>query len=61
VPLQAQRLEAVATILRARGVARILDLGCGDCKLLALLAPDARFTELVGVDASPRQLGLGRN
>ena len=39
-------------------MARILDLGCGDCKLLALLAPDSRFTELVGVDASPRQLVL---
>lgn len=57
-PLHAQRLEVVATILRARGVARILDLGCGDCELLALLAPDSRFTELVGVDASPRQLVL---
>src|SRR6202011_5215209 len=58
-PLHVQRLEAVATVLRARGVARILDLGCGDCKLLELLAPDARFTELVGIDASPRQLALG--
>jgi 3' terminal RNA ribose 2'-O-methyltransferase Hen1 len=57
--LHAQRLEAAATVLRALGVSRILDLGCGDCKLLALLAPDARFTELVGVDASPRQLALG--
>jgi 3' terminal RNA ribose 2'-O-methyltransferase Hen1 len=57
--LHAQRLEAVAAVLRARGVARILDLGCGDCKLLALLAPDGRFAELVGVDASPRQLALG--
>jgi 3' terminal RNA ribose 2'-O-methyltransferase Hen1 len=58
-PLHAQRLEAVATVLKARGVARILDLGCGDCKLLALLAPDAQFTELVGIDASPRQLAFG--
>jgi 3' terminal RNA ribose 2'-O-methyltransferase Hen1 len=49
----------VAAVLRARGGARILDLGCGDCKLPELLAPDARFTELVGVDASPRQLALG--
>jgi 3' terminal RNA ribose 2'-O-methyltransferase Hen1 len=58
-PLHAQRLEAVAAVLRVRGVARILDLGCGDGKLLALLAPEARFTELVGVDASPRQLAFG--
>jgi 3' terminal RNA ribose 2'-O-methyltransferase Hen1 len=57
--LHAQRLEAVAAVLRARGVARILDLGCGDCKLLELLAPDPQFTELVGVDASPRQLAFG--
>jgi cyclopropane fatty-acyl-phospholipid synthase-like methyltransferase len=57
--LHAQRLEAVATVLRARDVARILDLGCGDCKLLALLASDARVTKLVGVDASARHLALG--
>jgi 3' terminal RNA ribose 2'-O-methyltransferase Hen1 len=57
--LHAQRLEAVAAVLRARGGARILDLGCGDGKLLALLAPDPQFSELVGVDASPRQLALG--
>jgi cyclopropane fatty-acyl-phospholipid synthase-like methyltransferase len=56
--LHARRLEVVATVLRVRAATRILDLGCGDCKLLALLALDPQFTELVGVDASPRQLLL---
>ena len=57
-PWHAQRLEAVADLLRKRAGPRILDLGCGEGKLLALLAAEPRFTELVGVDASARQLAL---
>jgi 3' terminal RNA ribose 2'-O-methyltransferase Hen1 len=59
--LHGQRLESVAAILKARGSARVLDLGCGDGKLPALLAPDSQFTQLVGVDVSLRQLAYAES
>jgi len=54
--LQHQRLEAVLAILQERKVARILDLGCGDGRLLRLLLREARVTSLVGLEVSQRQL-----
>lgn len=47
-----QRMEAVAGILKAAGAKRILDLGCGEGRLLRRLIVDPSFDELVGVDAS---------
>jgi 3' terminal RNA ribose 2'-O-methyltransferase Hen1 len=56
IGLQHQRLEAVLAVLGNRGVARILDLGCGDGRLLRMLLQNARFTAVVGMDVSQRQL-----
>jgi 3' terminal RNA ribose 2'-O-methyltransferase Hen1 len=56
VPLAVQRRRAVLAVLAAAGAARVLDLGCGSGALLADLAGDRRYTEIVGVDASPRVL-----
>jgi 3' terminal RNA ribose 2'-O-methyltransferase Hen1 len=56
IRLQDQRLEAVLAALHDRGIARVLDLGCGDGRLLRLLLQDARFTEVVGMDVSRRHL-----
>jgi 3' terminal RNA ribose 2'-O-methyltransferase Hen1 len=47
-----QRMEAVARVLKTAGVKRILDLGCGEGRLLRRLLTDNFFEELVGVDAS---------
>ena len=47
-----QRMEAVARVLKAAGAPRILDLGCGEGRLLRRLLADPFFEELVGVDAS---------
>ena len=52
VSLHERRLAAVLGVLQASGAKRVLDLGCGEGKLLRLLAADPRFTEVVGVDAS---------
>ncbi len=47
-----QRMEAVARVLKTAGAKRILDLGCGEGRLLRRLLTDTFFEELVGVDAS---------
>jgi 3' terminal RNA ribose 2'-O-methyltransferase Hen1 len=60
VSLHERRLEAVLAVLQASGAKRVLDLGCGEGKLLRLLAADARFTEVVGVDVSARHLEIAR-
>lgn len=53
-----QRRAAVAAALEAVGAARVADLGCGEGRLLAHLAPDRRFTKLIGLDASTKALDL---
>jgi 3' terminal RNA ribose 2'-O-methyltransferase Hen1 len=60
VSLHELRLAAVMEALRSTGAARVLDLGCGEGKLLRLLAADPRFTEVVGVDVSARSLEIAR-
>jgi 3' terminal RNA ribose 2'-O-methyltransferase Hen1 len=62
------RLDAVAAELEACGAGTVLDLGCGEGRLLRRLAEKGRFSSIVGVDASPtaleragRRLGLPRD
>ena len=50
------RVAAVLRELKAAGARRVLDLGCGDGRLLAALLGDAQFEEIVGVDASAAAL-----
>ncbi|MGW0132697.1 3' terminal RNA ribose 2'-O-methyltransferase Hen1 [Streptomyces sp. NPDC003299] len=57
-PLAVQRREAITTVLRETGAARVLDLGCGQGELVRELLRDARFTEIVGVDVSMRALTI---
>jgi 3' terminal RNA ribose 2'-O-methyltransferase Hen1 len=56
VSLNEQRLGAVVACLRAAGARRVLDLGCGEGKLLRELLKEAAFEEIVGVDVSCRAL-----
>jgi 3' terminal RNA ribose 2'-O-methyltransferase Hen1 len=60
VRLNDVRLAAVRDVLKESGARRVLDLGCGEGKLLRALAQDADFTELVGVDVSCRALEIAR-
>jgi len=46
----------VLEALQAEGAARVVDLGCGEGALLRELIQDARFSEVLGVDVSPRAL-----
>ena len=54
--LNEQRLGAVLAALRASGARRVLDLGCGEGKLVRELLKDNQFTEIVGLDVSIRTL-----
>jgi 3' terminal RNA ribose 2'-O-methyltransferase Hen1 len=54
--LNEQRLGAVVAALRSSGARRVLDLGCGEGKLLRMLLKDRQFEEIVGVDVSIRAL-----
>ncbi|HJU67176.1 MAG TPA: 3' terminal RNA ribose 2'-O-methyltransferase Hen1 [Gemmatimonadaceae bacterium] len=56
--LNEQRLSSVLAALRASGAKRVLDLGCGEGRLLRLLLDDPRFEEIVGVEVSYRVLEL---
>jgi 3' terminal RNA ribose 2'-O-methyltransferase Hen1 len=52
------RLQQVALELRANGAKRVLDLGCGEGKLVRELLKDKSIAEIVGMDVSYRSLGL---
>jgi 3' terminal RNA ribose 2'-O-methyltransferase Hen1 len=54
--LNEKRLGAVISVLKTRGAARVLDLGCGSGKLLQALLREPQFSEIVGVDISHRAL-----
>lgn len=54
--LHEQRLGAVLATLRAAGARRVLDLGCGEGRLLRMLLDDRQITEIVGLDVSVRSL-----
>jgi 3' terminal RNA ribose 2'-O-methyltransferase Hen1 len=56
ISLNQQRMGSVLAALRQSGAKRILDLGCGEGRLLALLLADNSFTEITGMDVSPRIL-----
>lgn len=56
--LHEERLDRVAEVLKASGAARVLDLGCGEGKLLRRLLSAAQFRELVGLDISARSLEI---
>jgi 3' terminal RNA ribose 2'-O-methyltransferase Hen1 len=56
VSLNRQRLEAVAATLKECGARRVLDLGCGEGRLIQVLLSDPAFEEVVGVDVAIRPL-----
>ena len=52
------RLAAVTEILKQSGAKRVLDLGCGEGKLLRKLLAERQFEEIVGMDVSHRALKI---
>lgn len=54
--LNSQRHGAVMAALRSSGARTVLDLGCGEGKLLCDLLQDRQFEQIVGLDVSIRSL-----
>jgi 3' terminal RNA ribose 2'-O-methyltransferase Hen1 len=61
ISLNEQRLGSVLAALKASGAARVLDLGCGEGRLLQALLKEKQFTEIVGMDVSHRALEIARD
>jgi 3' terminal RNA ribose 2'-O-methyltransferase Hen1 len=51
-----QRIGAVLSALRAAGAKTVIDLGCGEGRLLKALLSDRSFERVVGMDVSWRSL-----
>ncbi len=58
--LHEQRLRMVAAELKGSGAKRVLDLGCGEGKLVRLLLAEPQFEQSVGMDVASRSLALAR-
>ena len=61
ISLNEQRLGSVLAALKASGATRVLDLGCGEGKLLQALLKEKQFAEIVGMDVSHRALEIARD
>jgi 3' terminal RNA ribose 2'-O-methyltransferase Hen1 len=53
-----QRLGAVVAVLKASDAKRVLDLGCGEGKLLRELLDHKEFQEILGMDVAFRSLEI---
>jgi 3' terminal RNA ribose 2'-O-methyltransferase Hen1 len=58
VSLNEARLTAVCAQIEASGARSVIDLGCGEGRLLARLVRAKQLTKIVGVDVSPRVLEI---
>jgi 3' terminal RNA ribose 2'-O-methyltransferase Hen1 len=59
--LNVQRLGAVVAALKASGATRVMDLGCGEGKLLRMLLAEKQFDEILGMDVSHRALETAKD
>ena len=55
------RLAAVTEALKQSGAKRVLDLGCGEGKLLRKLLTEKQFEEIVGMDVSHHALKIAQD
>lgn len=56
ISLNEQRVRTVVAALKSSNAKRVIDLGCGEGKLLRALLEDKSFEEIVGMDVSHRVL-----
>ncbi len=58
--LHEQRLGTVLSVLRGIGAKRVVDLGCGEGKLLRSLLADPQFESILGMDVSWRSIEIAK-
>lgn len=61
VPLKNQRLDAVVQAVKNSGAKSVLDLGCGEGRLLSKLINENQITKLTGLDVSIYALERARD
>jgi 3' terminal RNA ribose 2'-O-methyltransferase Hen1 len=59
--LNERRLSAVLAVLKGTEAKRVIDLGCGEGRLLKVLLEDRSFDEITGMDVSHRALEMAAN
>jgi 3' terminal RNA ribose 2'-O-methyltransferase Hen1 len=60
ISLGEHRIGAVVAALKSSGARCVLDLGCGEGRLIRALLQDPAFEEIVGVDVSYRALEMAK-
>lgn len=60
INLNQERIEWVVAKLKTHGVKRVIDLGCGEGKLLKHLLQDNSFEQITGSDVSSRSLEIAK-
>jgi 3' terminal RNA ribose 2'-O-methyltransferase Hen1 len=58
--LNQQRLQTIAETLQANNVKRVIDLGCGEGKLIKSLLQNKSIQAITGVDVSYRELEIAK-
>ena len=56
ISLNTQRVASVLAVLKSIGARRVVDLGCGEGRLIREMLRDSQFAEVAGVDVSHRAL-----
>ncbi|MFN0201697.1 MAG: 3' terminal RNA ribose 2'-O-methyltransferase Hen1 [Bacteroidia bacterium] len=56
ISLHQQRLDAALEQLKNLGAKKVLDLGCGEGKLLKMMLNEGQFTQILGMDISTSSL-----
>jgi 3' terminal RNA ribose 2'-O-methyltransferase Hen1 len=58
INLNEERLGTVLSLLKSSNRSSVIDLGCGEGKLLSILLKDKQFEKIVGMDVSIRSLEI---
>ncbi len=60
INLNQQRMEWVLATLKQRGATSVVDMGCGEGKLIGMLSKDLDLARITGCDVSVRALEIAR-